>query len=66
MRHGDLMAGPENGIFFPIMPNKVLWRMKGGDKPGVSPLFKFSVENGRSGCIRISLPGLSNVHSAIY
>ena len=48
----DRMAGPENGLFFPIRPNKMLWRMKGGDKPDVSPLL--SVENGR--CIRIPLP----------
>ena len=25
------MAGPESGLFFPIRPNKMLWRMKGGD-----------------------------------
>lgn len=55
------MAGPENGLFFPIRPNKMLWRMKGGDKPDVSPLF--SVENGR--CIRIPLPGLSNTERFI-
>ncbi len=48
----DRMAGLENGLFFPTRPNKMLWRMKGGDKPDVSPLF--SVENGR--CIRIPLP----------
>ena len=57
----DRMAGPENGLFFPIRPNKMLWRMKGGDKPDVSPLF--SVENGR--CIRIPLPGLSNTERFI-
>ena len=57
----DRMAGPENGLFFPIRPNKMLWRMKGGDKPDVSPLF--SVENGR--CIRIPLPGLSNTQRFI-
>ena len=39
----------------------MLWRMKGGDKPDVSPLF--SVENGR--CIRIPLPGLSNTQRFI-
>ena len=33
----DRMAGPESGLFFPIRPNKMLWRMKGGDKPDVSP-----------------------------
>ena len=57
----DRRAGPENGLFFPIRPNKMLWRMKGGDKPDVSPLF--SVENGR--CIRIPLPGLSNTQRFI-
>ena len=57
----DRMAGPENGLFFPIRPNKMLSRMKGGDKPDVSPLF--SVENGR--CIRIPLPGLSNTQRFI-
>ena len=31
----DRMAGPENGLFFPIRPNKMLWRMKGADKPDV-------------------------------
>ena len=38
----DRRAGPENGLFFPIKPNNMLWRMKGGkilgDKPDVSPL----------------------------
>ena len=57
----DRMAGPENGLFFPIRPNKMLWRMKGGDKPDVSPLL--SVENGR--CMRIPLPGLSNTQRFI-
>jgi hypothetical protein len=57
----DRMAGPVNGLFFPIRPNKMLWRMKGGDKPDVSPLF--SVENGR--CIRIPLPGLSHTQRFI-
>ena len=25
----DRMAGPENGLFFPIRPNKMLWRIRG-------------------------------------
>ena len=58
----DRMAGPENGLFFPIRPNKMIWRMKGGDKPDVSPLF--SVENGR--CIRLPLPGTSDTQRLIY
>jgi hypothetical protein len=36
----DRMAGPENGLFFPIRPNKMLWRMKVGDKPDVPPLLR--------------------------
>ena len=58
----DRMAGPETGLFFPIMPNHMLWRMTGGGLLDGSP--RFSVENGR--CIRTPLPGISSTHRLIY
>ncbi len=52
----DRMAGPETGLFFPIMPNHMPWRtsMEGGGLLGGSPLRLFSVGNRR--CILVRTP----------
>ncbi len=61
----DRRAGPENGLFFPILarPNKMLWRMKGGDKPGLLRLP--SVQRGKRALHTNSATG-SEQHSTIY
>ncbi len=64
----DRMAGPETGLFFPIMPNHMPWRtsMKGGGLLDGSPLRLFSVGNRRCILVRKPLPGIGNTQRLIY